>query len=62
MNKTTFVQVATVIFTIVGLVHLYRAFNALPANIMGWVVPVELSWVVGVIVLFLAYSGYRHWR
>ncbi len=62
MDKSTFVQVATVIFTIVGLVHLYRAFYSLPVNLMGWVVPVEVSWVVAIVALFLAYSGYRHWR
>lgn len=62
MNKLMFVQVATVIFTIIGLVHLYRAFYALPVNLMGWQMPVELSWAVGIVVLFLAWSGYRHWR
>lgn len=62
MSKTTFVQVATVIFSIVGLVHLYRAFYALPVNFMGWQVPVELSWIVGIVLLFLGWSGYRHWR
>ncbi|OGC80599.1 hypothetical protein A2943_00975 [Candidatus Adlerbacteria bacterium RIFCSPLOWO2_01_FULL_51_16] len=62
MSKTIFVQVATVVFIIVGLVHLYRAFNGLPVDLMGWMVPVGVSWVVGVAALFLAYSGYRHWR
>ena len=62
MNKTLFVRVATVFFTIAGLVHLYRALNALPVNLMGWAVPVEVSWVVGLVALFLGYSGYKHWR
>ncbi|MSR70679.1 hypothetical protein EXS62_01430 [Candidatus Kaiserbacteria bacterium] len=62
MNKQTFVQVATVVFTLVGLVHLYRALNALPVNLMGWAVPVELSWAVGLVALFLGYTGYKHWR
>jgi hypothetical protein len=62
MNKTSFVRVATIVFTLVGLAHLYRALYALPFNLMGWVVPVELSWVAGLIALFLGYTGYRHWR
>ena len=62
MTKTTFVQVATVIFTIVGLVHLYRAIENLPLNAMGWDVPVAVSWVAGVVALFLAYTGYKHWK
>lgn len=62
MSKTIFVRAATVIFTIFGLVHLYRALNALPVNLMGWAMPVELSWVIGLVALFLAYSGYKHWH
>ena len=62
LHKTAFVQWATVIFTIVGLAHLYRAINNLPVNLMGWDVPVIVSWVVGIVALYLAYSGYQHWR
>ena len=62
MNKTVFVRIATVIFTIFGLGHLYRALNALPVNLMGWSVPVEVSWVAGLVALFLGYTGYKHWR
>ena len=56
-----FVRVATVVFIIVGLGHLYRALYALPIDLMGWIVPVEASWGVGIVLLLLAYSGYRHW-
>jgi hypothetical protein len=62
MNKTNFVRIATVVFTVVGLVHLYRALNMLPVNLMGYDVPVEVSWVAGVVALGLGYVGYRHWR
>jgi hypothetical protein len=60
MNKQTFVRVATGIFTIVGLVHLYRAFNDLPLMFGTTVVPVELSWAAGVVLLLLAWVGYKH--
>ncbi len=59
MNKQTFVQTAAVIFTIVGLVHLYRAINQLPLNVGDYSVPVVLSWIAGAVALFLAYTGYR---
>jgi len=41
---------------------LYRALNAIPAKIVDWPVPVIASWVVGLIALFLGYTGYRHWN
>lgn len=62
MSKTNFVQVATVLFTIVGVGHIYRAFNVLPVNLMGWDVPVAVSWVAGIVAFFLAYTGYKHWH
>jgi hypothetical protein len=62
MSKTSFVQAATVIFTIVGVAHLYRAVESLPVSLMGWDVPVGVSWVAGVVALFLAYTGYKHWK
>ncbi|MDB5225496.1 MAG: hypothetical protein JWL87_448 [Candidatus Adlerbacteria bacterium] len=62
MNKTFFIKVATCIFTLVGLVHLYRALNDLPFVVAGWAVPVDLSWAAGVVLLLLAWTGYRHWR
>lgn len=62
MSKKSFVELATVIFTIVGLVHLYRAAYNLPVNLMGYDVPVAISWIVGVAALFLAYTGYKHWK
>lgn len=61
MSKNNFVKIATVIFTIVGLVHLYRAINDLPVVFGGWMVPTSLSWFAGLLALLLAYSGYRYW-
>ncbi len=62
MNKATFVRCAAVIFSFVGLVHLYRALANLPLNVLGWQVPVVWSWVIGLVALFLGYSGWKHWR
>lgn len=62
MNKQTFIKIATVIFAIVGVVHIYRAMSDLPFVVAGWVVPVSLSWFAGLLALILAYSGYRYWK
>lgn len=62
MNKQAFIKTTTVVFTIVGLVHLYRAFNDLPVIFNTTVVPVSLSWFVGLLALLLAYTGYRFWN
>lgn len=62
MNKQMFIKVATVVFTIVAAVHLYRAFNDLPVLFNTWVVPASLSWFVGLFAGLLAYSGYRFWN
>jgi hypothetical protein len=62
MNKQTFIKIATVIFAIVGVVHIYRAINDLPFVVAGWIVPVSLSWFAGLLALVLAYSGYRYWK
>jgi len=62
MSKTIFVRISACFFTIAGLFHLYRALNAIPAKIVDWPVPVIASWVVGLIALFLGYTGYRHWN
>jgi len=61
MTKNNFVKVATIIFTIVGAVHLYRAVSDLPLVMGGWMIPVSLSWFAGLLALLMAYSGYRYW-
>jgi hypothetical protein len=59
MKNRDFVSTAMVIFLIVGLVHLYRAFNNLPITIGQTMIPVTVSWVAGVLALYLAYSAYK---
>ena len=61
MSKTNFVRVATVVFIVVGLGHLYRVISGLPVNIMGWDVPMAVSWVAVVAAAVLVWSGYKHW-
>ena len=59
MNNTTFTQLAIMLFALVGLGHLFRALFNLPINLMGWDIPTWLSWILGVVFLWLAYSGYK---
>lgn len=62
MKKGMFIKAATVVFSIVGVVHLYRAINDLPVLFNTWLVPVSLSWFVALLALLLAYSGFRFWN
>ena len=48
------------IFLVVGVVHLYRAFNNLPVMFGDMAIPVWASWVGGAAGLFLAYTAYKH--
>lgn len=62
MQKQMFIKIATVVFSIAGVVHLYRAFNDYPVLFNTWMVPTSLSWFIGLLALVLAYSGYRLWH
>ena len=61
MDKTNFVRVATVLFTILGVAHLVRAILNLPVEIGGWYVPVPLSWIAAGILAVLSFIGYLNW-
>ncbi len=62
MTKNNFVKVATVVFAVAGVVHVYRAVNDYALIMNTWVVPVSLSWFLGLLGLVMAYSGYRYWN
>jgi len=62
MNTSAFVRVSTCLFSVLGLVHLYRAVFAIPIMVGTRAVPVGLSWLACVVLFFMAYSGFRSWR
>ncbi len=59
MNQKTFCLVASVIFTLVALLHLLRIFMGWPIVIGSWSIPVWLSWIGLVVAGGLSYFGLR---
>lgn len=62
MRHKTYMQLVTLIFLVVGLVHLYRAVNNLPLVVGTTHIPVIASWIAGVLALFLSHQGYKHMK
>ena len=56
MKTKKLLQVCAAVFTIVTLLHLWRAVMGIPAQFGGWAVPVWPSWVAVVVAGYLAYS------
>ena len=61
MDKNAFIHLATVVFTIVGIIHLYRGFVGLPLTLGDWQAPLYVSFVESFIFFLLAFLGYRQW-
>ena len=61
MNKTDFIKLATTIFTMVGIIHLYRGFVGLPLTLGNWQAPLYVSFVESFLFFLFAYLGYRQW-
>lgn len=59
LKHKDYMSVSMFIFLVIGVVHLWRAFNQLPVNIGDTAIPVAVSWVAGVVGLYLAYSAYK---
>jgi len=59
MNYKNYFFISGVLFGLVALLHLWRAFNSLPLVVGTWELPVWLSWVAFIIVGFLSYWGFK---
>ena len=59
MKNRDFLSVAMVIFLIVGVVHLYRAFNDISVMFGQNELPMWGSWAAAAIALYMAYSAYK---
>jgi hypothetical protein len=60
MTQKAFFRVSMLIFGIGGIVHLLRAFKGWEVQFGDTLVPVGLSWLVGIAALFLAYTAYKN--
>jgi hypothetical protein len=59
MKHNDYMSVSMFIFLVIGVGHLWRAFQALPVSIGDTSIPVGVSWIAGVVGLYLAYSAYK---
>ena len=58
MTKNNFVSVGSVIFLIIGVLHVLRLLYGWQAQIGDFVVPMWVSWAAVIIAFYLAYQGY----
>ncbi len=58
-KERTYLLTAGVIFTVVALAHLTRIFAMGSLNVMGWDVPLWLSWIGTVVTAYLAYASFH---
>jgi len=59
MNQKTFNSTTGVIFLVIGILHILRIANSWPASIGTFVIPMWLSWIAGLLAVYLAYHGLK---
>ena len=59
MRERTYVLVVAIVFTIVAAAHLYRIFTGATLTIVGWSVPIWLSWLGVTVATYLAYASFH---
>ena len=59
MNRNTYLSVSATVFTIVVLVHLYRAISGLPLMLGNTPIPLWVSWLAVLGIGYLAISGFK---
>jgi hypothetical protein len=59
LNQKLFCFVAGLIFLVVALAHALRLVFLWRVTVMGWTVPVWVSWIAFLVSGFLAYEGLR---
>lgn len=59
MNRNTYISASAVVFTIVVIVHVYRAVAGLPLMIGDTSIPLWASWLAVIGIGYLAVSGFK---
>ena len=57
MTSTQYGYATSVVFALVGAVHLWRVLAAWPVSIGAWAVPMWTSWMAIVVAGLLAWQG-----
>ena len=58
MTAYRFSRLAAVIFAIIALLQLLRAFTGVEITMGGEIIPVWPSWIAAIVAGFLAYLGF----
>lgn len=58
MTKKNFIYVASVVFTVLAVLHVLRIVNGWEAVIGGWEVPMGVSWAAIIVGAYLAWQGF----
>ncbi len=58
-REHTYLLVTGCIFTVIAVAHLWRLFSTGELVLMGWAVPLWLSWFGVAITAYLAYASFR---
>jgi hypothetical protein len=59
MKKNNFVWLASLIFLMIGVVHIFRLLIGWQVSIAGFMVPMWIYWVEAFASLCLAFLGFR---
>jgi hypothetical protein len=58
-KERSYLIVVGIVFTVVALAHLTRVFSGGDVVLMGWAVPLWLSWVGTLVAAYLAYASFH---
>jgi hypothetical protein len=60
MNRKSYFLVTATVFSVIGILHLFRIVLGWEAVVGGWSIPMWLSWVAMIVTAMLAYYGFTH--
>ncbi len=58
MKNKNLLKLIAMIFIVIAVLHLFRAFAGWNANIGLWQIPIWMSWVAVVVAGYLAYASW----
>jgi hypothetical protein len=59
MRERTYILVVAIVFTVVAVAHLYRIFTGADLILVGWDIPMWLSWFGVAVAAYLAYASFH---
>jgi hypothetical protein len=59
LKHSNYMTITSFVFLVIGVGHLWRALTNTPVSVGGNEIAVGVSWVAGIVGLYLAYSGYK---